>query len=101
VPPENRPSVTSAASSPAPPPFIAPVMASISPHSGTALRALITDDDDVARFDLPARISSIAASSPSKTRAVPSKQSWSIPAIFTTLPLGASEPRRMAMPPCA
>ena len=41
----------------------------------------------------------MAASSPSKTRAVPSKRSTSMPATFTTEPCGASEPRRTAMPP--
>ena len=41
----------------------------------------------------------MAASSPSKTRAGPSKWSKSIPATFTTEPFGASEPRRIASPP--
>ena len=43
----------------------------------------------------------MAAASPSKTRAVPSKWSVSMPATFTTEPFGASEPLRMAMPPWA
>ena len=49
----------------------------------------------------PLVTASIAAASPSKTRAVPSKTSESMPALFTTAPSGASEPRRMAMPPVA
>ena len=43
----------------------------------------------------------MAASSPSKTRARPSKWRWSMPATFTTAPFGASEPVRTAMPPTA
>ena len=43
----------------------------------------------------------MAPSSPSNTRAGPSKRRRSRPATFTTEPLGASEPRRMAMPPSA
>ncbi len=50
---------------------------------------------------LPARIASIASSSPSKTRAIPSNNRLSIPATFTTAPLGAMEPRRTAIPPCS
>lgn len=49
----------------------------------------------------PARIASIAASSPSKTRAVPSKRIASSPATFTTAPFGASDPESTASPPCA
>ena len=49
----------------------------------------------------PARIASIAASSPSKTRATPSNRSKSMPATFTTEPFGASEPVSTAMPPTA
>ena len=41
----------------------------------------------------------MAASSPSKTRAVPSKRRVSIPATLTTAPWGASEPVSTAMPP--
>ena len=41
---------------------------------------------------LPAASASIAARSPSKTRAVPSKTVSSNPADFTTAPSGASEP---------
>ena len=47
----------------------------------------------------PASTASIAASSPSKTRARPAKWSMSIPATLSTAPLGASEPRRTASPP--
>ena len=47
----------------------------------------------------PARIASIAPSSPSNTRAVPSNRSNVMPATFTTAPLGASEPPSTAMPP--
>ena len=46
-------------------------------------------------------MASSAACSPSKTRATPSKRSKSMPATLTTAPYGASEPRRMAMPPSA
>ena len=101
VPPENRPSVTSAASAPRPAPFIAPVTASISripgPPFGPSYR-ITTMSPGLMR---PARIASMASSSPSNTRAVPSKRESSIPATFTTLPFGASDPRRIAMPPCA
>ncbi len=48
---------------------------------------------------VPSSTASIAARSPSKTRAVPSKTSESKPADFTTAPSGASEPLRMVMPP--
>jgi len=41
----------------------------------------------------------MAAGSPSKTRAVPSKYGVSMPATLTTEPLGASEPVSYAMPP--
>ncbi len=41
----------------------------------------------------------MAARSPSKTRAVPSKTDSSKPADFTTAPSGASEPVRMVSPP--
>ena len=43
----------------------------------------------------------MARSSPSNTRAVPSKVSWSMPATLTTAPLGASEPVSTAIPPWA
>ena len=41
----------------------------------------------------------MAPSSPSKTRAVPSKTSESMPATLTTAPFGASDPVSTAMPP--
>src|SRR5919199_730542 len=47
----------------------------------------------------PASRASIAARSPSNTRAGPSKTSSSKPADFTTAPSGASEPCRIVMPP--
>ena len=49
----------------------------------------------------PASSASIAARSPSKTRAVPSNTDSSKPADFTTAPSGASDPLRMVMPPVA
>ena len=61
-------------------------------HAGAALRALVADDHHVARLDRPARIASIAPSSPSNTRAGPSNVSESMPATFTTAPFGASDP---------
>ena len=75
VPPEKRPSVTSAASPPRPAPFIAPVTASISRMPGPALRALVADDDDVAGVDR-ARRGSPPSPRPRRrsTRAVPSKR---------------------------
>ena len=52
VPPENRPSVSSATESPRPSPTSAPVTCSISCMPGPADRALVADDDDVAGLDL-------------------------------------------------
>ena len=50
-------------------------------------------------FSEPFSTASIAARSPSKTRAVPVKTSESNPADLTTAPSGASEPVRMVIPP--
>src|SRR5579863_1966059 len=52
VPPEKRPSVTSAQSPPRPTPFMAPVMASIS-HAGTTLGSFVADDHDRVGHDRP------------------------------------------------
>ena len=48
---------------------------------------------------VPSSSASIAARSPSKTRAVPCHTEVSKPALFTTAPSGASEPCRMVIPP--
>ena len=62
-------------------------------HARAALGALVADDDDVAGVRSGRRgPPPCAPSSPSKTRAGPSKWSKSMPATLTTAPFGASEP---------
>ena len=102
VPPENRPSVSRAQSPPRPAPFMAPGHRQHLPHAGPPFGSLVADHQDRPGLDpTPARMASMAVSSPSNTRAGPSKRSTSRPATFTTAPSGASEPRRMAIPPPA
>ncbi len=48
---------------------------------------------------VPSSSASIAARSPSKTRAVPFHTSVSNPALLTTAPSGARDPCRMVIPP--
>src|SRR5690606_2356598 len=99
VPPENRPSVISMTSLPSPAPLIAPVIASISrmpgPPFGPSYRITTTSPAVI----VPSSSASIAARSPSNTRAVPVITVVSNPALFTTAPSGASEPDRMVIPP--
>ena len=99
VAPENRPSVTSATSLPSPAPATAAVTASISgipgEPFGPSYRMTMTSPASI----LPDVSASNASCSESKGRAVPVNVRRSAPAIFITLPSGASDPYRMAVPP--
>ena len=102
VPPENRPSVMSAASAPRPGALHRAGDREHLAHARAALRALVADDDDVAGLDLAREdLLHRRALTVEDARACRRSTSSSMPATFTTAPLGASEPRRIAMPPCA
>ena len=101
VPPENRPSVTSAQARPRPLPFRKEVGYSIScipgPPRGPSY-LMTTTSPAVTR---PARIPSTASSCDSKTRAGPENvhSSSGTPAVFTTAPSVARFPYSMHSPP--
>ena len=61
-------------------------------HPGTPARALVADDEHVARRAPPGKDRRVARSSPSNTRAGPSKRSPSLPVILATAPSGARLP---------
>ena len=99
VPPENLPSVTIATCLPSPWPTRAAVVASISrmpgPPFGPSYLITTTSPGTIPPFET----SSKAASSRSKTRALPSNVVISTPAVLITAPSGASVPRSITAVP--
>ena len=62
-------------------------------HAGSAARAFVPDDDDIAGLEiLPARIAARHSSSESNTRAGPVMCGFLTPVIFATAPSGARLP---------
>ena len=72
-------------------------------HARAALGALVADDDDVAGLDAARPGSASMAAVLAVEHPGRALEAWSksMPATFTTEPLGASEPVRTAMPPTA
>src|SRR6266508_1371949 len=99
VAPENRPSVISATSLPRPAPATAAVTASISGMPGDPFGPSYLMAMTSPALILPDVTASNASCSESNGRATPVNMRLAAPAIFITLPSGASDPYRIAVPP--
>ena len=99
VPPENLPSVMSNTSLPRPAPFIAAVICNISLIPGPPFGPSFLITTTSPFLILLLKRASNASCSLSKTFAGPLNVSISIPATFTTDPLGDRDPLNIAKPP--